>query len=261
MYDIADATDCYNEIEMHEIDDLWCLSEDFSVTDAAALIAGYNPVMVQCCRNDTNFDRVFSRYPVVMEGLCKAVSNGRIKANIRYSAREFGYVDHLADIDSAESESWIVEHGTTKAEDEILADDHSCFFKSFPDWNLTTVSRDDLVVWLASRGIRTGFFFPDAKSSDAPDYLDPNHSRYSHKLAASVKVWLAMEDENLRRGKGTVAAMEQWLESRYKELGLVHEKDNKNNGTRAGDMNNSAISEAAKVANWQYGGSPKTPGE
>ncbi len=97
-----DAMDHYNEIEMHEIDDLWCLSEDFSVVDAAALIAGYNPVMLQRCRNDSHFDRVFSRYHVAMEGLSGAVSNGRIKANIRYSARENGYVDHLADIDSAE---------------------------------------------------------------------------------------------------------------------------------------------------------------
>ncbi len=162
-----DAMDHYNEIEMHEIDDLWCLSEDFSVVDAAALIAGYNPVMLQRCRNDSHFDRVFSRYHVAMEGLSGAVSNGRIKANIRYSARENGYVDHLADIDSAELTSWIVEHGTTKADDETLADDQSCLFKSFPDWGLTTVTREDLKAWLASRGVKSGFFFQDDDEGQA----------------------------------------------------------------------------------------------
>jgi len=119
---------------------------------------------------------------------------------------------------------------------------------------------ESLIAWLTRRGFHSGFF--SRSEAQAPDYLDPNHPRYAPKLAAAVKVWQAMEDENLLRGKGTVAAMEQWLESRYRELGLVHEKDNPKNGTTAGDMNKSAISEAAKVANWQPGGgAPKTPGQ
>ncbi len=79
------ALDSYNDIEMHEIDELWCLSEYFSVADAAALVAGYNPVMVQRCCKDSFFDQVFSRYPVVLAGLCSAISNGRIKTE-----EEFG---------------------------------------------------------------------------------------------------------------------------------------------------------------------------
>jgi len=242
-----EALEHYNEIEMHEIDDLWCLSEDFSVVDAAALIAGYNPLMLQRCRKDTHFDRLFSRYHVVMEGLCNAISNGRIKANIRYAAREFGYVDHLADIDAAESTSRILEHGTTKADDEILADDHSCFFKSFPDWGLTTVSRDDLVVWLASRGVRTGFFFPGAKPSDEPDFLDPSNPRYSRKLAAVVRAWQAVTDPGKKTPK---QAIEKWLREHAAEFGLTDEE---------GNPINQAIDECSKVANWQQaGGAPKT---
>lgn len=245
-----DAMDSYNEIEMHEIDELWCLSEDFSVTDAAALIAGYNPVMLERCLNDTYFDRVFSRYPVVMMGLCKAVSNGRIKANVRYSAREFGYVDRLADIDAAEcSDSWTFEHGTTKADDESLADDHSCFFKSFPDWNLTTVSRDDLVAWLASQGVRTGFFFPNVKPSAEPDFLDPQNPRYSRKLAAAVRAWQEVNDPGKKTPK---QALEKWLREHAAEFGLTDDE---------GNPVNQAIDECAKVANWQLaGGAPKTSG-
>lgn len=81
-------------------------------------------------------------------------------------------------------------------------------------------------------------------------YLDPEHPRYAPKLAAAIKVWEAMEDENLLKGKGTVAAMKSWLEPRYKELGLIHK----------GKINNTAIQEVAKVANWnEDGGAPSTP--
>ena len=52
-----EVSDQYREIE--EIDSLWNLSEDFSVTDAAALISDYNPTAVEHCQSDTYFDRAF----------------------------------------------------------------------------------------------------------------------------------------------------------------------------------------------------------
>jgi hypothetical protein len=242
-----DALDSYNEIEMHEIDELWNLSEDFSVIDAAALVAGYNPVMLQRCRNDTYFDRVFSRYPVAMEGLCKAVTNGRIRASIRHSAREYGYVDRLADTDHAEITSWVLEPGTTKTDDEIMANDQSCFFKTHPDWNLTTVSRDDLVAWLASRGVRTGFFFPNVKPSDEPDFLSRDNDRYAPKLAAAVRAWQAVTDPGKKSPK---QALEKWIREHAAEFGLTDDD---------GNPVNQAIEECSKVANWQQsGGAPKS---
>jgi hypothetical protein len=36
--------------------------------------------------------------------------------------------------------------------------------------------------WLAARGLKSGFFFPEAGSN--PDYLDPRHPHYAPKLAA-----------------------------------------------------------------------------
>ena len=241
-----EVMDHYNEIEMHEIDELWCLSEDFSVTDAAALIAGYNPVMVQRCMNDTYFDRVFSQFQIVMTGLCKAITNGRVKAKIRHSAREYGYVDRLADIDAAESTSWVLEPGTTKSDDETMADDQSCFFKSYPDWHLTTVSRDDLIAWLANRGVRTGFFFPNAKPSDEPDFLSRDNERYAPKLAATVRAWQAVTDPGKKSPK---QALEKWIREHAAEFGLTDDE---------GNPVNQAIDECAKVANWQQsGGAPK----
>ena len=111
--------------------------------------------------------------------------------------------------------------------------------------------------WLRSRGIQDGYFFKTA--SNTPDYLDPRNPRYSPRMAAAVRAWLAMEDENLRRGKSAKSGMDQWLISNYKTFGLVHKRDNEKNSYKAGDMNKSAITEAAKIANWEDdGGAPKT---
>jgi hypothetical protein len=83
-----------------------------------------------------------------------------------------------------------------------------------------------------------------------PSYLNPTHPRYSPKLAAAVKVWLAMEDKNLLNGKAVIPTMENWLENRYKELELIYR----------GDINKTAIEECARVANWKTeGGATKTP--
>lgn len=116
------------------------------------------------------------------------------------------------------------------------------------DLEASQVDIESLRAWLAGRGFRSGFFFPDAERT--PDYLDPAHPRYSAKLAAAVKVWQAMEDGNLLSGKSAPDAMSEWLGSRYRELGLVWN----------GEINKTGINEVAKVANWQTtGGSPKTP--
>ena len=135
---------------------------------------------------------------------------------------------------------------------------------AYPDTTDVYVSKVEaasLVQWLRSRGMNTGFFFPqEDSSSKEPDYLNPKHPRFSFKLAAAVRVWQAMEDENLRRGKGPIPAMEDWLGSRYKELGLVHRQSNKKSGYEKGDRNGGAITQVATIANWNPdGGPPETP--
>ena len=131
------------------------------------------------------------------------------------------------------------------------------------DINRSSLEFDSLVSFLAARNLRPPFFFPpDDSTSGEPDYLNPNHLRYSPKLAAAVQVWQAMEDENLRRGKGPISAMKDWLGSRYKELGLVYPQSGSNakGQYKKGDRNDGAITQVATVANWNLdGGTPKTP--
>jgi len=123
----------------------------------------------------------------------------------------------------------------------------------------TLIDVDDLKRWLTTKHLRPKFFF--GETPELPTYLDPSNPRYSKKLAAAINVWLAMEDKNLRKGMSPKTAMTRWLKSNYQQLGLIHDSSNPHNGYQAGDINEAAISEVAKVANWDKGGAPTTPGD
>ena len=127
------------------------------------------------------------------------------------------------------------------------------------DTHKSTVEVNSLKEWLLGKGINTGFFFP-GNATSLPGYLAPSHPRYSPRLAAAIKAWQAMEDANLYAGKSPKKAMENWLESNYKALGLAHKKSSEKHRYKEGDINRTAIEEAAKIATWQEdGGAPKTP--
>ena len=104
------------------------------------------------------------------------------------------------------------------------------------------VNVESLKAWLKTRGVHSGFYFTDEVSNQ--DYLNKNHPRYSAQLAACVKVWLALEDSTLLERKKPKQAAEVWLASRYKELELTYENK----------ISNTAITECAKVVNWETKG-------
>lgn len=109
------------------------------------------------------------------------------------------------------------------------------------------VEVESLRIWLTSRGIRTGFYFPNA-TSDAPDYLDPLNPRYAPKLAAAVRAWQAVTDP---KGKHPKQALVKWLRENAAGFALTDDE---------GKPNETGIEEVSKVANWQPGGgAPKTP--
>ncbi|WP_186193873.1 hypothetical protein [Burkholderia gladioli] len=221
--------------------DLYRIAVSYTLTDAAALLVGIRPSSVQP-PSEWNGHRFLpmhdgqQEFRAALRALEGAVSH---ETNPLRAVKRFHGVD-------AEARSVLYD----------LPDGHEMVMELDP--SRTTVDAEDLRQWLSSRGVRSGFFFPEVPP--APDYLDPNHPRFAPKLAAAVRAWLAMEDENLRRGKGIIAALEGWLETRYKELGLVHERDQPGNNLKVGDLNRTAITEAAKVANWRpAGGATSTP--
>jgi hypothetical protein len=126
------------------------------------------------------------------------------------------------------------------------------------DWDRTLVHASDIKHWLLSKNLKPEFFFSTEVKNTS--YLDKDHPRYSAKLAAGVKVWLAMEDDQLLNGKAPIPAMDSFLTSNYKELGLIHNQDSAQHGYKKGDINKGAIREIAKIANWNdKGGAPSTP--
>lgn len=120
-------------------------------------------------------------------------------------------------------------------------------FEDSIDLAESRVEVESLRLWLTSRGIRTGFYFPTA--TDAPDYLDPKNPRYAPKLAAAVRAWQAVTDPS---GKHPKQALMKWLRENATGFGLTDDE---------GKPNETGIEEVSKVANWQPGGgAPKTPG-
>ncbi|MGZ8914005.1 MAG: hypothetical protein ACXW1Z_12975 [Methylobacter sp.] len=251
--------------DFEDINPLWRLADPLTVLQAAALIAGVDPNVVrfnihggvyfeyETGMTDSNGG---GRVQTAYEALKNAANAGKLKAKIIHDSRPITDSDQQSLIDMSEcGEYYNPGYEHLSGDDEHFSNGY--FVTNHPNWEKSLIEVDELRAWLAHKGYRTDFFFPD--SNDAPDYLDPKNPRYSPRMAAAVRAWLAMEDENLRRGKSAKSGMEQWLTSNYKTLGLVHKRDNEKNSYKAGDMNKSAITEAAKIANWEDdGGAPKT---
>lgn len=212
-----------------EIANGWRLCEELTVKQAALLFAGCDPASNEGtnCEEWKPHER-----PTGYEGAKQSISSALRKGRITGTHVELPEMDWNGNL--------VGYHPNTT------------------DINASDVDRESLVQWLRSNGVTTGFFFPSGAGT--PDYLDSKHPRYRKELAAAVSAWLALEDQNLLKGKTPKQALTAWVESRYKELGLFHEKDEPKNKTTKGDVNKSAIERVVAFANWKDGGPPKTPG-
>jgi hypothetical protein len=203
--------------------DYWRLCEALSVSQAALLIVGVDPSVIQE-RVDHSHDSPHG-YDAARTALINAIEGGRLRATN-------AEVDVL--VPSA-TDDWL------EPPDSVTV----------PDWNNTKIKVEDLRTWLRSRGINTGFFFPEPEIG--PVYLCGTHPNYAPKLAAAVEAWTAVvADPELRRGKSVKQALVIWLRQHAHDYELT--KDD-------GNPNEQAIDEIAKIANWDMkGGAPKTPG-
>jgi hypothetical protein len=208
----------------------WLLNDDLNIIEAALLVIGEDPSSLAPYVEGTNAQNQPQGYVAARNGIAGGLRKGLI----------IGSWVHLDEFD------W---NGNVVGE-----------IKGSMNFEKSRVDVDSLKLWLLNRGIADNFFFPAVALTTGPDYLNQDHPRFSPALAASVKAWLAMEDENLLRGKNPKQALQSWIESRYKELGLSHERDTPKNGTVVGGMKTTVIENAATLANWSKGGPPNTPG-
>jgi hypothetical protein len=215
--------------------DYWRLCDELSVIQAALLIADTDPSTDHAYVEGWNVENRPAGYEAAKTAIVNAISGKRLPASIRYSIR---YPDHHKDEPNSDETISQDEHGNV------------LYAKRQPDLILTTVRVEDLRAWLSSRGLKTGFFFPDSVSK--PNYLDATHPNYAPKLAAAIEAWVAITSTpELTKAKSVKQALLIWLRSQAGRFGLI--KDD-------GNPNESGIEEVAKVANWETkGGAPKTP--
>jgi hypothetical protein len=205
---------------MNELDaiDYWHFCDELTIAKAILLIFGVDPSEIQ---DDILGDNPYfkpSGFDAVFIAMTNDIQNKKLNAIIRYPAFGGGFSEYP--------------HNDNNE----------------PCWRSTTVHVSDLKAWLLSKNYKPAFFFGE-QSSNEPDYMNPQHPRYSAKLAATVMAWQAMDDENFLLRKSAKDAMIDWLTSRYKELGLTYENK----------ISIKAIKECATVANWSRGGAPTTP--
>jgi hypothetical protein len=214
-------------MDFKTINPAWRLSDPLTVNQAAALIAGFDPVSVRFNGNQepSHFETEtgladtdgIAEVQAVFYALTNSIQGDTLQATIRYDLPP-----------------------------EHPQDEFNCGDEPEPEWAITTVRRVDLIEWLKAHGFNTGFFFPVA--TDSRDYLDPKNPRYAPKLAAAVKAWEAVTDPQRKTPK---QALTVWLRENAAMFGLTDEE---------GRQNETGIDEVAKVANWKPGGAAKTPG-
>ena len=177
-----------------EIGPFWSLSDTFTVNEAAALIAGFDPHAVdhhgECFKDVetglTDGDGIRDLMTV------RTALNKAVNANTLQTA-------------------WV-------------ATDHS------GKYEVPMIDREDLIAWLRSRGHTTGFFFPEVVSK-APDYLNPNLPKgYAPRLAAAVNAWLAVQAMSDTKGKTVKQTLLKWLRENAATYGLTDD-DGKVNET------------------------------
>lgn len=197
--------------------DYWRLCDELTVVQAALLVAGSDPGLYQySVESKTHKDRP-AGYDAAKAAISSALRSGKINGKL---VPEY-------DVDINGIRCAVIEDSINIHESRVEV--------------------DSLKIWLNSRGLRSGFFFPN--QSNDPDYLDPENPRYAPKLAAAVRAWLAVRDVG---GKHPKQALAKWLREHAAEFDLSDEE---------GKPNETGIEEAAKVANWQpLGGAPRTPG-
>jgi len=219
------AGDWEDDIEIRDAEknramDVWRWCDELTIMQAALLANGIDPGIEGCHVEGWDIDKRPGGYEAAKHAITRALKSGKVNGEV------------VPEMDSDFNGNEFAKAGTVDVQKSII-------------------DVESLKTWLeVERGVRPAFFFPAVESKTIPDYMNQKHSRYSAKLASAVRVWQAMEDENLLRAKSTIDAMSDWLETRYQELGLVWN----------GNINKTAIAECAKIANWKTeGGATKTP--
>lgn len=180
------------------INPLWKLAQSYTVQQAAAIIAGFEPHIFHYLDNGRlHGNRVYREINNHYENTSKeaiwvqtaysalknSINDGSLNAQLKYLTYP-EYIKRFQNTKLSYEDNTQLIEPITQVE-----------FSSNPtlDWSETKVTHEDLKQWLLSRNFKPAFFFEE-QSSNTPDYLNPKHSRYAKKLAATVTAWQSVAD-------------------------------------------------------------------
>ncbi len=230
----------------NNINPIWNAATSYSVQVAAALFAEFEPTDFYYSDNSslTNSNTVYKKIDndyiednkeaklvqAAYSILINSVKDNSLNVKLHYLTYPLYVIRFNIDKNNTDK----------MTPDELLAN-------PIIDWRETRIEKEDFKQWLLSRDSKPAFFF-GKQASNEPDYLNPNHWKYSPKLAATNMAWQSVTETN---GKTPKQALMKWLREHAAEYGLTDDE---------GKINETAIDECAKTANWKPdGGAPTTP--
>lgn len=203
------------------INPLWRLSEFLTVNDAAILICGDDPEEHRYIEN--NLARAPNGFFAVRNALSHALAMKKIKGVLTWDREE---------VDITNPDGFVVDKETIDIEGSVNASE-------------ALLEVESMIAWLRSRGMNSGFFFTGDEKPQG--FRDPNHPRYSAKLAAIVEAWEAYDDQAKERGTPK-QRLTKWLRLNAARFGLVDDD---------GKPAETPIESLAQVGNWKTkGGNP-----
>ena len=173
--------------------DCWHALEEFSVDEAALLIAEVTPGTPMGPLKKSG-DKRYTRYYSARKLLIECVHSSNLRKKICYSTQEYDSM-------------WA---------SPVNRD------KGSPDWSKTKLAKDEIREILKDKGIHSEFF----SISGLPGYLDPKNLHYAPKLAAAVNAWIEV-DRKIKDGENSKSELKKWLKDNAENYKGLTDKNGK----------------------------------
>lgn len=199
----------------NDVSPYWRLADKLSVTEASLLVLGIEPQgLAEFIENHDSNSRP-SGYAAVKAGIVAGIENKSLQGQLTHMRyQEYGG-------------GWEIDHTRY-------------------DFTASTVEVSSLIKWLSSRGFSRGYFFADEDGKGG--LRDPDHPRYTSKLAAAVEAWESFDEESTAPGTAK-QKLKKWLRLHAAEYDLTDDD---------GKPRETVIEQLATIANWATkGGAPK----
>lgn len=230
--------------------DIWKLSFDYSVIDAAILITGNDPDNYYENREGEMVKSThYEGYEAALNFIKRAIITNKLNAIISFKIDNTNRNSDYNDLKAIISTKDAIEITDGSRNIFKMINWKSTNFSIWvePDWENTLVSKDDIKELLSSQGVYPPFFFPNGDPSDLSNSSGP---RYSPKLDCAVAAWNSYRD--FGRSLSVKEQIRKWVNDNGALYNLINDQ---------GDVPAKTSEDIATIVNWDTkGGAPKTGG-